>query len=255
MSLFSVMAIALLVALSTFSLVILARPSIDLQGNDPGAAVLRAYAVRARWFRRLGVLIGVFLAVEVGVIWYRRVGFSLGQTSLFGDILAMPMLVSLATGVIAETYNVRKNYRGARVADLVDRTERYRGESEANRFRLASGMSVTVAVTGWAVRRSGIAASLIVVALVSVAIVEVTQRFVAMRARPKLPLELEAADDAIRRVASQRLDRSGLGIAILMTGWAAMPLLAGGRWVAAGLGWAALIAAFAVWRSVGRMIP
>lgn len=215
--------------------------------------LIAAYLTRSNWFRRLGAVAGLVLAIQIGVVFHGEVGISTGKLSLFADVLAMPMLGSLAGGVLAETYNIRRRYRGPRVADLADRTGRYRDPRTEREFRVAAGIAALVSLVAVAVTPS--AGSLLAVMVVVSAVVEVTQRFLERRARPALDTQLAGADDAIRHIAALRLDRSGLGIAVLVFGWAATAALGflDSALVGLVLGIGSLVAAFRIWRSVGRI--
>lgn len=215
--------------------------------------LLAAYLTRSNWFRRLGAVAGFVMAVQIGIVFHGEVGISTGTLSLFADVLAMPMLGSLAGVILAETYNIRRRYRGPRIADLTDRSGRYRRPRAATEFR--SAVAIAAVVSLLALGATSSAASLLAVIVVVALAVEVTQRFLERRARPALSPELSDADDAIRRMAALRLDRSGLGIAVLVFGWAAIATLGFLDSLVVGLvfGIGSLVAAFRIWRSVGRI--
>lgn len=212
--------------------------------------VVTRHIARADWYRRAGALLGAMVALEVGVIFYGRVGFSLGQTSLFGDILAMPMLGSLGGAVMAETYNLRRRYRSPRVATLVDRRDRYRRPTDARWFRWWAGASILAAVG------STVATGSLVLLVIAVALpvaVESTVRAIELRSRPVLDPELAAADDLIREWATRRVDRAGLGVAVLLTGWGILGAFDLPPWAGALLGLGSLLGSFLLWRSVARI--
>ena len=249
--------IVLLAGLGTAALLFsMPAPKVpqDLPGDptDPARQLVDRHLSRVTWFRRVGAFFGLVLAIEVGVIWYSRVGISTGETSLFADVLAMPMLGSLAGTIAAETYNLRRRYRGARVVDLADRRGRYRLETNARRFRIWAALAIITTV----IAALGHATILLpIVAFVTLAAVETWVRFVELRARPALPSNLAEADDLIRRWATARLDRSGYGIAVLLTGWGLIGALHPLNSIALAtvIGWTALIVSFSIWRSVGRI--
>jgi hypothetical protein len=230
--------------------------AVAIAGVPPSgrpADLIAAYLTRSNWFRRLGAVAGFFMAVQIGIVFHGEVGISTGTLSLFADVLAMPMLGSLAGVIVAETYNIRRRYRGPRIADLTDRSGRYRAHQAAARFRRAAAVAAAVSLAALAATPS--AGSLLVV-IGSVALaVEIAQRYLERRPRPALSSELAAADDAIRRIAALRLDRSGLGIAVLVFGWAAIAALGFLDSILVGLvfGIGSLVAAFRIWRSVGRI--
>ncbi|MGC2239454.1 MAG: hypothetical protein WA726_01295 [Acidimicrobiia bacterium] len=230
------------------------RAPKDLPGDPTGPArqLVDRHLSRITWFRRVGAFFGLVLAIEVGAIWYSRVGVSTGETGLFADVLAMPMLGSLAGAIAAETYNLRRRYRGARIVDLSDRRGRYRLESNARRFRIWAALAIITTVIA-ALGQASILLPL--VAVVTLAAVETWVRFVELRARPALPSNLAEADDLIRRWATERLDRSGYGIAVLLTGWGLIGALDPLNSIALAtlVGWTTLIVSFSIWRSVGRI--
>ncbi len=246
-------------------LAVIARAVVPIR-VQPGAAVIAgvppsgrpadliaAYLTRSNWFRRLGAVAGLMMAIQIGIVFYGEVGISTGTLSLFADVLAMPMLGSLAGVIVAETYNVRRRYRGPRIADLTDRSGRYRAHQAATRFRSVAAVAAGLSLAALATTPS--AGSLLVV-IGSVALaVEIAQRYLERRPRPALSSELAAADDAIRRIAALRLDRSGLGIAVLVFGWAAIAALGFLDSILVGLvfGIGSLVPAFRIWRSVGRI--
>jgi hypothetical protein len=220
--------------------------------TSPTRQLIDRHLSRVTWFRRVGAFFGLALAIEVGAIWYSRVGISTGETSLFADVLAMPMLGSLAGAIAAETYNLRRRYRGARVVDLADRRGRYRLESNARRFRIWAAVAIITTV----IAALGQATILLpMVAVLTLAAVETWVRFVELRARPALTASLAEADDLIRRWATERLDRSGYGIAVLLTGWGLIGALhpPNSITLATVIGWTTLIISFSIWRSVGRI--
>lgn len=215
--------------------------------------LIAGYLTRSNWFRRLGAVAGLVLAIQIGIVFHGEVGISTGKLSLFADVLAMPMLGSLAGVILAETYNIRRRYRGPRIADLTDRSDRYRALPAKRDFRVAAGVTILVGLVALAATPS--AGSLLVVMVAVATAVEVTQRFLERRARPALDTDLAAADDAIRHIAALRLDRSGLGMAVLVFGWAATAALGFLDSALVGLvfGIGSLVAAFRIWRSVGRV--
>lgn len=230
------------------------RAPKDLPGEPTGPArqLVDRHLSRVTWFRRVGALFGLVLAIEVGIIWYSRVGISTGETGLFADVLAMPMLGSLAGAIVAETYNLRRRYRGARIADLSDRRGRYRIEANARRFRIWAALAITTTVMG----ALGQATILLpIVAVVTLVAVEIWVRFIELRARPALSSHIAETDDLIRRWATERLDRSGYGIAVLLTGWGLIGALnpLNSITLATLIGWTTLIMSFWIWRGVGRI--
>ena len=232
------------------------HPVSRAASSGAGAEVIERHLNRSDWFRRFGAWAGFALAVEIGIIWYGRVGFGIGDTSILADVLAMPMLGSLVGTIAAETYRLRGKGTRARIVDLSDRRGRYRDLDTVRKMRVWSGAAVAAAVA--AAVHTGSFWLLIAVVMVPLG-VEVTVRSIETRSRPVLSAEVEAADDSIRRWATERLDRSGYAIAVLLTGWGvlgsgfpdvfssnAVPL-------AVLVGWGVLIASFRIWRAIGRI--
>ncbi len=231
------------------------HPVTRAAAAGPGVVVIDRHLARADWFRRFGAWAGFAVAVEIGIIWYGRVGFGVGDTSVLGDVLAMPMLGSLIGTIAAETYHLQHGVAASRVADLADRRGRFRAADMATKMRIWSG--VAVIATGAAAIRSG-SLLLLVAAIAVPLVVEATARSVETRSRPALSADVAAADDSIRRWAIERLDRSGYAIAVLLAGWG----LLGSGFIAPFssvvplaivIGWGAIIASFRIWRSIGRI--
>ncbi len=230
------------------------RAPRDLPGdpNGPPRLLVDRHLTRSTWFRRVGAFVGFVIAIEAGVIWHGRVGIGTGDTSLFADLLAMPMLGSLVGAIASEVYNLRRRYRGTRIADLTDRRGRYRVTGETRRFRIWGA----VAVVTTSIAAFGKASPLLpLAALITLTMVEVAARFVELRARPALPTDIEQADDMIRGWATMRLDRSGYGIAVLLTGWGLIGALhpLESAVLATVIAWSAWIFSFSIWRSAGRI--
>jgi hypothetical protein len=233
----------------------LLHPAARAAAAGPGVVVIDRHLARADWYRRFGAWAGFAIAVEVGIVWYGRVGFGVGDTSVLGDVLAMPMLGSLVGTIAAETYHLHHGVAAPRIADLTDRRGRFRSADMTRKMRIWSG--VAVLATGAAAVHTGYLL-LLVAAIAVPLVVEATARSVETRSRPALSSGVEAADDSIRRWATERLDRSGYAIAVLLAGWG----LLGSGFIAPFssvvplalvIGWGAIIASFRIWRSIGRI--
>ncbi|NNH24730.1 hypothetical protein HLB09_16875, partial [Pseudokineococcus marinus] len=84
---------------------------------DDEAHVAARYLARHRRHRSVGGLLGVALAVVVGVRWYQSVGFGFSQGSPLADVLFCGVAGVLVGALLAETYRLRPA-AGARTASL-----------------------------------------------------------------------------------------------------------------------------------------
>jgi hypothetical protein len=197
------------------SLTNLARPTAEeaesfaaLHGIPPtidGVELGRRYLSRSRRYRLLGALTGALLGASLGPGWV-----VLALPGWFGGVLA------------AELFRLgprRKARTTARTASLLPRTAgRYTPARLARHSRVLAAACVAVSVAVVLLGEGAVIPAVVVAAVgvVTLALAEACQRAVAARARPALPPDLEAADEAIRRLGATSIGYAASGVLSLL---------------------------------------
>ena len=188
-----------------------------------------AYLSRARRYRStwsaLGWASGLFLAYQFRSV---NVGFGPGLHPIYADLLVMGFGGYMLGAIVAELHHLHGPASGVRMASLSPRDPSdYVPASERLRLRLfASGSAL--AVLGYCYlhvvqyRARPFSASVVVYGVAAAivwVVIELAERGVVRRARPALPHDLAAGDDAIRAAAAQTLATGGAGFVLLLTAW------------------------------------
>lgn len=182
-----------------------------------GQALVERFVGRSRRFRTIGGLIGIAAAI---------VATSLRNESSSGvSIEFLPALGGAVVGsILAESFRVRR-VRGPRTAHLGVRSEVAYGDDVADlRERFVGAIAVALSVVGL-MTGSWTAFALGAVAGTIAAVRRWAQLQVAVRGRPALDAELEAADDEVRRMAVRHgLARPAVTLMALFVAWQAAVL-------------------------------
>lgn len=188
-----------------------------------------AYLSRARRYRSTWSTVGwasaMFLAYQFRPV---MLSFGPGQHPVYTDLLLMGFGGYLLGAIAAELHHLQGRSSGVRTASLSPRDpSRYVPAGQRLRLRLvASGSLVTV--VGYCVlhvvqyRTRSFSVSIVAYGVVTAivwVVVEAAERAVVRRARPALPEDLAAGDDAIRAAAAQTLASGGAGFILLLTAW------------------------------------
>lgn len=198
-----IVVIAVIIGL-TFVVVAMSRPAPLALGVDgrPGVGdvLVRRFIERSQRFRRTGAIVCIVLMVS-----YLIASGSTGEDGANLNVLVLASIGlagSIGGSIVAEGFRVRR--RGPRIASLdVRGPDTYRDRTADQRERvllvLAAAGVAGALITGDHLER--------VVALGGVVVVlAVMRRWVmhriALRPRPVVPVEVEAADDEVRRLAS-----------------------------------------------------
>jgi hypothetical protein len=176
------------------------------------------YLTRHRSYRYGGGIIGFVAAIVIAVV--RPGPFRLGIGFVdFPDILVCTLGGVLAGVVVAESYHLRRRAVPGALVSLEPRdVARFADPSGIARIRLCVAVSI-VAFAAAGPHDDGSAIACVVLSVVVAVMVDVEQRMIARRPRPALPVDLQAADDAIRRATcSVALNHAGQGVTMLLLG-------------------------------------
>jgi hypothetical protein len=226
-----------------YRFVVRAYMPVDTADLDAFAAIYRApatpaarrlysaYLSRARRYRGTWSTVGwgtsMFLAYQ-----FRRVSlaFGPGLHPIYADLLVMGFGGYMLGALAAELHHLRGRTTGVRTASLSPRDpSHYVPARQQLRLRMVASGSLT-AVIGYcalhAVEYRGRQFSAAVVAYGAITaitwiVIESAERAVVRRAKPALPDDLAAGDDAIRAAAAQTLATGGAGFILLLTAWTA----------------------------------
>ena len=188
-----------------------------------------AYLSRARRYRSTWSTVGwgsaIFLAFQFRSV---GLGFGPGRHPIYADLLLMGFGGYMLGAIAAELHHLKGRTSGIRTASLSPRDpSRYVPARQRLQLRLvASGSLLTV--VGYCVlhvvqyRERSFSVSIVAYGVVTAivwGVVEAAERAVVRRARPALPDDLAAGDDAIRAAAAQTLATGGAGFILLLTAW------------------------------------
>jgi hypothetical protein len=189
-----------------------------------GAYLSRARRYRSTW-SSLGWGTGLFLSYQFRSA---NAGFGPGLHPIYADLLVMGFGGYMLGAVAAELHHLHGPASGVRIASLSPRDPSdYVPASERLRLRLVASGSA-LAVVGYYVlhfaqyRARSFSVSVVVygaAATIVWVVIESAERAVVRRARPALPQDLAAGDDAIRAAAAQTLAIGGAGFVLLLTAW------------------------------------
>lgn len=217
---------------------------------SPSADVLVArYLTRHRSYRYGGGIIGFVAAIVIAIV--RPGPFRLGIGFVyFPDILVCTLGGMLAGVVVAESYHLRRRpVPGALVSLETRDVARFAEPIGMARIRACVAVSIVVLAVADS-RSDGSAIACVVLSVIVAAMVDLEQRLIARRPRPALPVDLQAADDAIRRATcSVALHHAGLGVVMLLLGSQLTAQSAGGEDLLVGLiNLGLFIGAIVAWR-------
>ena len=190
-------------------------PSAD----DPRAAeVGRVYLSRHRRHRERGAVVGLVLAIVLGVRWYGRVGLGIGEPAPWADLLFCGIAGVVVGALVAETYRLARPAGGPTTASLTSRAP-----LPGARMSLWSWVvvvaAVAIAVVVLVAEGTLLALGTAVVGAVLVGLAHVTRRAVRDRPRPVLSALAVDVDHALRAFAAQSVAHLQLAIAILTAAW------------------------------------
>lgn len=209
------------------------------------ARVVELYLRRHRAHRLGGGLVGIALAVIVGLRWYGQAGFALGTTTPLADVLFCGVAGVVVGALSAETYRLGLPRGGAAVASLAPRPPLpMAGLAQVARALLAGSAVLSLVVGLLWHRWGGLLAT--ACAAVVIAVAEATRRAVAYRRRPVLSERAQVIDGRLRGFAATTVTRLELSIAALAAMWAvsSLPVQVGPWYAVVGVGWlAALVVA------------
>ncbi len=208
-----------------------------LGADDVQRAVLVRWIARTRWARGVGGVCGITL-------WFA------GRGTRGGDLLLLGV-GGLAIGtMLAELHNVRRR-AGPATASLEVRSVRRYLDRTSRRGMLAAGAVAGAVTVATCTQRGGGRSALVWAgaALLSLGIVVIVQRRVAVRPRPAINVGLLEVDDLVRSLAvSQGLARPGTALSLAFSARALSVTAGGNGWVGAGLGAKVVwIAAAVIW--------
>jgi hypothetical protein len=182
------------------------------------ADVFARYLARHRRHRRVGALVGVLVAVFVGVRWYGSITFGIGVGSPLADVLFCGLTGLLAGALSAESFRLSEPPSPITAASLVERG----AVARSDLTRWARGLTLTsmlaavgIAVTGGGLAPLWVAAS----GLALVLLAEATRRAIAERRRPLLSDRAHRADLRMRSFATTSVAWLQLAAAVLIAGW------------------------------------
>ncbi|WP_034648158.1 hypothetical protein [Cellulomonas sp. HZM] len=199
--------------------------STDVRTQE--GAVYASYLRRHRLHRLVGGLVGVSVAVVVGLSTYQTVGFSIGERNPLGDVLFLGIAGVVVGSLSAETYRIARPSGRLRASLEPHRPAARPGVVRAARVcaSLAAALGAADLLLGEATAPT--ATALVLGALV-VGVSELTLRAVRTRPRPGLSGRAAVVDDRIRAFASTVVAWLELSIALLVLAWATSALPADG---------------------------
>lgn len=181
-------------------------------------ALVARYLTRHRSYRYGGGVLGFVASVVIAIV--RPGPFRLGiGFANFPDILVCTLGGVLAGVMVAESYHLRRRPVPGMLVSLELRdVERFANPLGIGRIRFGAVVSIVLLVAG-GVLADGSAIACVVLSIVVAVMVDIEQRLIARRPRPALPVDLQVADDAIRRATcSVALHHAGLGVVMLLLG-------------------------------------
>lgn len=229
-------------------------------GDGPTDRLLAAWLGRARRWRTVGGVTAAFAASLLSLTSRNAVTIGIGWGRPWHDPLLVGLLASFAGAIGAELHRLRHPSTGTRTASITPREPgRYAPYSPPARRGTLIGLAVVTIVAGTVVALAP-GTSVIpwpgyaLAALAVLAAARAMQRVIALRGRPALPDNLQAADDLVRRLAITSIDTASAGIALLLVAWqvsdvldAAWPDAPGPADVAIGLALIAALVVAVVW--------
>lgn len=234
----------------------------DVPASMTSVVSLTRWRDRAHlWRTSLGVP-AVMGAIVAGLVVRQEVTFGFGGGPMWMDPVLAGLLAAFCGGMAAELHHLKRPTPGPRVAELRPRdvAENLPAGARPRLWILAGGAvaasAIAIVIGGWHVPLPGLLALLLAGAL------PLAQRRIMERARPAVPADLRAADDAVRRLAVVSVDAAGAGSMLLLIGWQLMrvhPVVAGtaGEFLLSIGQLAALIVAIVWWRGSNpkRLLP
>ena len=203
---------------------IYAAPATPAARRLYGAYLSRARRYRSTW-STVGWASAMFLAYQFRPV---SLSFGPGLHPIYTDLLLMGFGGYLLGAIAAELHHLRGRTSGVRTASLSPRDpSKYVPARQRLRLRLVASGSL-LAVVGYCVlhvvqyRARSFSVSIVAYGVVTAivwVVVESAERAVVRRARPALPEDLAAGDDAIRAAAAQTLATGGAGFILLLTAW------------------------------------
>jgi hypothetical protein len=183
-----------------------------------GDVLVARYITRHRSYRYGGGVLGFVTAIVIAVV--RPGPFRLGIGFVdFPDILVCTLGGVLVGVVVAESYHLRRRPVPGALVSLEPRdVARFADPIGIARIRFCVAVSIVALGVGDS-RSDGSAIACVLLSVIVAVTIDVEQRLIARRPRPALPIDLQAADDAIRRATcSVALNHAGLGVAMLLLG-------------------------------------
>lgn len=178
--------------------------------------VVRRYLARHRTHRLVGGLLGVALAVVVGIRWYGTVRVGVGDLSPLADVLFLGVAGVVVGALVAESFRLPR-VRGPVSASLAPR-EPLPGAPHVRVARGVATGAVAVTVLALALGSTGpVVACVLGVAVVGLA--ELTRARVVGRRRPVLTPRAERLDARLRAFAAGSVAHLELSTAVLTLTW------------------------------------
>jgi len=177
----------------------------------------------ARWRRSVAVPV-VLVTLGASIVLRGSVDVGTGAHPAWADPLLTGLLAVFLASIAAEFHHLRNREPGPRTVSLLPREVGVHLRSGSRLRLVVLAAAATIATVLTVTVGSQPFPSLGLLALVVAGLVPVVQRGIVLRARPALPDDLRAADDAVRALAVHSVDEAGAGAALLLVAWQLAPI-------------------------------
>lgn len=195
----------------------------DVPITDSSVRLMARYLQRTDRYRQSWTWIGIGVSIVSAFTWKPPGGGGWGLVSFppTSNVFLMAFGFWFVGLVRSELYNLRPRYYGPRTASLeVREVHRYLPNRMVYLPRISAVLAVALVVTDRLLAQPSLHATTVltlgVLALIALCVTEATQRGIALRSRPTVSADLQAADQAIRRMASWSVAYGASGLITLL---------------------------------------